>query len=174
MPTRKNNDGEGRIRWYRTRLLTLSLVAVACLIGVLAGTASASIAASAAMPATTANPCSGRSHSYIVQKFFRGPAVYPLRCGTSTWGYTHLVRGHDYYPSAIALTIARGRPDPVFQIFTFVISGNTCPIVTYKVVYNEGPLNGNGVRPQGIITAYPVVTGPAPDAKEPACGQARA
>lgn len=171
MPTRKNNNGDGRMGSWRARLLILPLVAVASIIGLLSGTSSAS---TADMPAKTANPCSGRSPSYIVQRFFRGPAVYPLRCGTRTWGYTHIIRGHEYYPSAIALTIARGQPDPVFQIFTFVISINTCPTVTYKVVYNEGPLNGYGVRPQGIITAYPVVTGPAPAAKGPACGRARA
>jgi hypothetical protein len=170
MPIQKNNDGEGRMRSWRTRLLTLPLVAAVCVIGLLSGAASASTASTAAMPAATANPCCGRSHSYIVQRFFRGPAVYPLRCGTSTWGYVHLIRGHEYYPSAIALTVARGQQDPVFQIFTFVITGNTCPIVTYKVVYNDGPLNGNGVRPQGIITAYPVVTESAPGAKEAACG----
>jgi len=84
--------------------------------------------------------------------------VYPLRCGTSTWGYIHLVDGHEYDPSAISVTVARGTQDPIFHIFTYVISGNTCPTVTYKVVYNDGALNGNGVRPQGIITAYPVVT----------------
>jgi len=166
MPTQKNNDGEVRMRSYRTRLLTLPLATVACVIGLLSGTASAS---TAAMPAATANPCSGRSHSYIVHRFFRGPAVYPLRCGTSTWGYTHLIRGHEYDPSAIALTIARGQPDPILQIFTFDIAANTCPTVTYRVVYNDGPLNGVGVRPQGIITAYPVVSEFAPDAKEPAC-----
>jgi hypothetical protein len=169
MPTQKNNGGEGRMRSYRTRRLTLPLLAVACVIGLLSGTASASTAPTAAMPAATANPCSGRSHSYIVQRFFRGPAVYPLRCGTSTWGYIHLIRGHEYDPSAIALTIARGQPDPILQIFTFDIAANTCPTVTYKVVYNDGPLNGIGVRPQGIITAYPVVSESASGAKEPAC-----
>jgi hypothetical protein len=171
MPTQKNNDSKDRMRSCRTRLLALPLLAVACLIGLLSGAASASTTDTLAK---TANPCSGRSHSYIVQRFFRGPAVYPLRCGTNTWGYTHLIIGHEYYPSAIALTIARGQPDPVFQIFTFVISTNTCPTVTYKVVYNDGPLNGTGVRPQGIITAYPVVSESAPDAKQPACVRARA
>jgi hypothetical protein len=94
--------------------------------------------------------------------------VYPLRCGTSTWGYIHLVDGHEYDPSAISVTVARGAQDSIFQIFTYVISGNTCPTVTYKVVYNDGALNGNGVRPQGIITAYPVVTESTINA--PACG----
>jgi hypothetical protein len=170
MPTQKNNDPEGRMRSWRTRLLTLPLVAVACVIVLLSSAASASTASTAAVPAARANLCSGRSHSYIVQRFFRGPAVYPLRCGTSTWGYVHLIRGHEYDTSAIALTVARGQQDPVFQIFTFVIAGNTCPIVTYKVVYNDGPLNGAGVRPQGIITAYPVVSESAPGAKDAACG----
>jgi hypothetical protein len=108
--------------------------------------------------AAASNPCSGRSQTYIVRNFFRGPAVYPLRCGTSTWGYNHLIK-HGYDPSSIALTVARGQQDPIFQIFTY--SSNTCPNFEYKVVYNDGALNGNGVRPQGIITAYQVTSSAA-------------
>jgi hypothetical protein len=99
-----------------------------------------------------ASPCAGQSASHIVQNFYRGPAVYPLRCGTSTWGYNHLIK-HGYNPSLIALTVARGTADPIFQTFTYVLD-MVCPTPVYGVWYNEGALNGNGVRPQGIITAY--------------------
>jgi hypothetical protein len=97
------------------------------------------------------NACSGKSKTHIVKKFFRGPAVYPLRYGTKTWGYNHLLK-HGYDPSQIALTVARGQENPPFQYFTYKV--NACPSYTYKVVYNAGALNGTGVRPQGIITAY--------------------
>ncbi|MGI5398398.1 hypothetical protein ACQEVG_02855 [Streptomyces sp. CA-135486] len=50
----------------------------------------------------------------------------------------------------IANTVARGK-----QSFGFYYQNLAqCPPVTYKVVFNDGPLGGTGVRPQGIITAY--------------------
>jgi hypothetical protein len=89
-----------------------------------------------------------------VRNFVRGPSVYPLRCGTKTWGYVHLVAGHEYDPSMIALTISRGS-GPFLGVFTYVPDpDNECPVDEYRVVENAGALNGNGVRPQGIITAY--------------------
>jgi hypothetical protein len=109
--------------------------------------------ASAGIAATS--PCAGRSATYIVEYFYRGPAAYPLRCGTSTWGYNHLIK-HGYNSSLISLTVARGTQDSIFQIFTYVLE-EVCPTPVYTVVYNEGALNGNGVRPQGIITAYETI-----------------
>jgi hypothetical protein len=108
-------------------------------------------AAQSSAVAAATNPCAGKSQTYIVKTFFRGPAVYPLRCGTSTWGYNHLVAGHEYDPSMIALTIAQGS-GPFLGVFNYTTM--TCPSSTYRVVENDGALNGNGVRPQGIITAY--------------------
>jgi hypothetical protein len=185
MPTGRNQKGgAGRNRTWRTRLLALPLVIAACVIAALlpsaAGAATAapatihSVAAKPVVPAAS-DPCKGKSETYIVKKFFRGPAVYPLRCGTSSWGYIHLVKGHPYDPSAIALTVARGQQDAIFQIFTYVLSRSTCPTVTYKVVYNDGALHGTKVRPQGIITAYAVVTEAVPGVtgsspKSPNCG----
>lgn len=117
-----------------------------------ASSVTTAIAAESTAAAAT-NPCAGRSKTYIVRKFFRGPAVYPLRCGTSTWGYNHLIK-HGYDPSSIALTVAQGQQSLTQQ--SFIYSSNSCPSFTYKVVFNTGALNGNGVRPQGIITAYQV------------------
>jgi hypothetical protein len=51
----------------------------------------------------------------------------------------------------IALTISRGS-GPLAGVFTYTTQA--CPSSTYRVVENSGALNGNGVRPQGIITAY--------------------
>jgi hypothetical protein len=115
-----------------------------------AGSVATASAAKSVTPAA-ASPCAGRSKTYIVKKFFRGPAVYPLRCGTSTWGYNHLIK-HGYNPSSIALTVAQGTQ--IIGKQKFVYSSNSCPSFTYDVVFNTGALNGNGVQPQGIITAY--------------------
>jgi hypothetical protein len=113
---------------------------------------------SSSTTATAADPCAGRSQTYIVQTFFRGPAVYPLRCGTSSWGYIHLVAGHEYDPSMIAVTVAQGTIQPLNVIDYWT---QTCPSRGFRVVYNDGALNGTGVRPQGIITAYPLTAASA-------------
>lgn len=134
--------------------------------------------AAGAVPAAAqaADPCKGKSQTYIVRTFIRGPEVFPLRCGTTTWGYNHLVyREHDYNPALIALTVARGSaPVPGEQVLQWKWSSMTCPTYnyTYTVVYNQGALNGKGVRPQGIITAYEsvTVTNDAKSAKTPKCG----
>jgi hypothetical protein len=112
--------------------------------------------------ARASDPCKGKSQTYVVRTFIRGPEVFPLRCGTNTWGYNHLVyRAHDYNPALIALTVARGSaPVPGEQVLQWKWHTLTCPTYnyTYTVVYNQGALNGHGVRPQGIITAYESVT----------------
>jgi hypothetical protein len=131
--------------------------------------AAASIAAAAA-----ADPCSGKSQTKVVTTFIRGPEVFPLRCGTTTWGYNHIVyRDHNYDPALIALTISRGsQPVPGEQVLQYKWESETCPVnykYTYTVVYNQGALNGNGVRPQGVITAYESVQAEPDSAHEPDC-----
>ncbi len=150
-------------------VLGASLSAALCtsLLGASSAVAAPAAAASPARPAAAtaasvfpaaSDPCKGRSQTYVVTRFYRGPGVYPLRCGTTTWGYNHLVyREHDYNPALIALTLARGsQPVPGVQVIQYKWNSETCPDFeyTYTVVYNEGALNGTGVRPQGIITAY--------------------
>ncbi|MFE0640113.1 hypothetical protein ACFW2Y_00575 [Streptomyces sp. NPDC058877] len=117
----------------------------------LAITASAlAITSAPANAAATADPCAGKSENYIVKNYTRGFVNLPLRCGTSTWGYRHLVPKHGFNDSQIANTVARGK-----QSFGFYYTNLAqCPPVTFKVVYNDGALGGTGVRPQGIITAY--------------------
>lgn len=114
--------------------------------------------------AATSDPCSGKSATYIVKNFYRGVAVYPLRCGTSTWGYNHIVIGHAYDPAAITVTVSLG--EAVIGVQAFLYTANVCPTSQYYVVYNTGALNGNGVQPQGIITAYPITS---EDAATAAC-----
>lgn len=135
----------------RPRVIIAALsLALATTVGLGLPVAGSAVAATPA--AAAANPCAGRSATYIVKKFYRGPAVYPLRCGAKTWGYNHLVAKHSYDPSSISLTVARGTKSLVAQVFTY--STDTCPSFTYIVVFNTGALNGNGVQPEGIITAY--------------------
>jgi hypothetical protein len=108
MPERRIHGSKGRMGTWRTRLLTLPLAAGACAIALLPGSASASTVSAAASHAAAASPCAGKSQSYILAKYKRGSVVYPLRCGTSTWGYIHLVDKHEYDPSAISVTVSRG------------------------------------------------------------------
>jgi hypothetical protein len=66
-----------------------------------------------------------------------------------SWGFIHIVIGHGWDAAtdqAIAAVIARGFYD------AGVYNWRTCP--NFRVPYNPGPLNGTGVSPQGIITAY--------------------
>jgi hypothetical protein len=122
--------------------------------------------ATTARPASlaAASPCKGKSETHIVRKFFRGPEVFPLRCGTTKWGYLHLAPKHGYDPSMIALTLSRGS-GPIAGVFTYTTM--TCPSHTYLVVENAGALHGTKVRPQGIITAYWKT--PSPAAGRAAC-----
>jgi ABC-type antimicrobial peptide transport system permease subunit len=143
----------------------------------LAATSAASSPSAAAAAPAASDPCKGRSDTYIVTRFIRGPEVFPLRCGTTTWGYNHIVyRDHNYNPALIALTLARGsQPIPGQQVLQYRWSSTTCPTYnfTYTVVYNQGALNGTKVRPQGIITAYESVTvsgDPAAAHATPKCG----
>ncbi|GGP95674.1 hypothetical protein [Streptomyces melanogenes] len=100
--------------------------------------------------AATADPCAGKSETYVIKTYTRNFQAVPLRCGTSTWGYRHIVAKHGFDDGQIANTVARGR-----QSFGFYYTNlNQCPPMTFKVVFNDGALGGTGVRPQGIITAY--------------------
>lgn len=112
---------------------------------------SALVAASApASAAPASDPCAGKSANHIVKKYTRSFVTVPLRCGTSTWGYRHLVPKHGFNDGQIANTVARGK-----QSFGFYYTNLTqCPPMAFKVVFNNGAIGGTGVRPQGIITAY--------------------
>lgn len=90
-----------------------------------------------------------------------------LRCGTATWGLVHLVargRWNSTFDSMIALTIAQGekvsdlQQDGGSRIFALFDSG--CHEL-FRVIYNGNAYNGNGVSPQGVITAYDPTIGTA-------------
>ena len=111
--------------------------------------------AAASVPGTY---CNKRSYKTVVKKYSRGAARLPLRCGTSTWGFKHIThRWNAAFDSKIALTIARGEKVKDLQqdggTAIYALFNNKC-VELFRVIYNGGAYRGNGVRPQGIITAY--------------------
>jgi hypothetical protein len=119
-------------------------------------------------PAASSNPCAGKSQATIVRTYYHQVSYIPLRCGTATWGYNHLVASHDYDPSMIQLTLAQGvQTSP--GVYQYTVP--QCPPLVYRVVYNGGALNGNSnIAPQGIITAYEVTPSAAvKSAASPRC-----
>ncbi len=83
-----------------------------------------------------------------------------MRCGTTAWVCRHLVargRWSAHFDGRIALTIARdaevtylalGGDNQLYAIF------NAYCQEEFRVWVNRGAYNGNGVRPQGLISAY--------------------
>lgn len=76
----------------------------------------------------------------------------------------------------IALTIARGEKVSDVQgdggSAIFSLQDNNCNEL-FRVIYNGGALNGNGVSPQGIITAYEATSSTiAPGRADPASAEA--
>jgi hypothetical protein len=98
--------------------------------------------------------CNGKAESLVVKNYKRAADTIPLRCGTPTYGFVHLVtrgRWNAAFDSQIAQTIARGEVSADRTIYaTFDARCHEL----FRVVVNPGPIGGNGFRPQGIITAY--------------------
>lgn len=109
---------------------------------------------------------SSASYTSVVDTYHRGSVAIPLRCGNSSFGYRHFSsRWNGEFDAMIALTIARGVADGpnVYDYYPVACEG---PV--FRVVYNLGAYNGNGVRPHGIITAYYITVNAAqPDGCEP-------
>jgi hypothetical protein len=102
--------------------------------------------------------CNGKSYKKVVRTYTRGTGHYPLRCGTSSWGFHHIThRWNASFDAKIALTIARGEDVADVQqdggSNIFALFNNKCQEL-FRVIYNGHAYRGNGIRPQGIITAY--------------------
>ena len=115
-------------------------------------------AAAPAQASVSTSFCNTHAYTYVVKNYTRGAGAYPLRCGTSSWGFRHVTARWDaHFDAWIALTIARGadvsdvQGDGGSNIFA-IFDGNCNEL--FRVIYNGGAYNGNGVRPQGVITAY--------------------
>ncbi len=135
----------------KSRIAAFSAAAVVALssLVVTEGTAQASIPTSY---------CNGKSYVSVVNTYHRGNSAYPLRCGNSRWGFLHVTaRWNPSFEYYIALTISRGETATDYQqdggSQIFALFDNSCNEL-FRVIYNGGAYNGNGVRPQGIITAY--------------------
>ncbi|NGO45530.1 hypothetical protein [Streptomyces ureilyticus] len=94
--------------------------------------------------------CRNHGRNYVVREYFRGPARYTLRCGTSTWGWKHIQhRWNTRFDNKISNTIANGRQNYVpngFSLWTLP----PCSEETFRVLIGT-PAGGNDIR-----TAYKV------------------
>lgn len=124
-------------------LLTPGLTAVA-------SPAVASVGTTPQAASTTICPPS-QSYASIVKNYYRGSTIFPLRCGNGAFGYRHFSdRWNAEFSSMITLTVSRGVSGGTGVLYYIP---RACASPTFKVVYNLGAYNGNGIRPQGIITA---------------------
>lgn len=125
----------------RIRVLSVALMA-ACI--ALTFTPSASAAA-------PPNFCDGKSEGAVVRTYNRGSVAIPLRCGTATYGFRHVVqrgRWSDSFDSRVAQTIARGTVNGAGTIDAEF--DDRC-VERFRVVVNQGAIGGNGFRPQASV-----------------------
>lgn len=133
---------------FRRACISVALVALSIVSTIaFSGTASASV------PPTF---CNGKSEESVVVNYRRGSLVLPLRCGTQTYGFRHVVargRWNADFDSRIAEAIARGQQSKDKTIYSIF---NADCLELFRVVVNPGPIGRDGFRPQGVITAYPL------------------
>ncbi|WP_454382757.1 hypothetical protein [Streptomyces sp. JNUCC 63] len=104
--------------------------------------------------------CKRQHYSKVAYTFWIGPMKMPLRCGTKSWGYNHIVergRWSTSFKNKISDTLYKGYERSPGVYYRYKVS-ETCtpkPIKNFKVVVNKGPLGGKpgGLTPQGVITA---------------------
>lgn len=135
-------------------------VVVACLALPLAVEPAAATPGPETVAGVAANACAGKPAKTIVKKYHRGPAIVPLRCGTKTWGYKHLVkkgRWSTNFSKKINSTIWSGTiAVDIPGERTYERKQVACPPrVLFKVVTNPGPYGrDHRIKPQGVVTAY--------------------
>ncbi|MFH8395422.1 hypothetical protein [Streptomyces sp. NPDC018036] len=115
--------------------------------------------AGTANAASAANPCAGQSEAHIVKNYYQGPLVIPLRCGSNTWGYRHLVyrgRWSADFDKKISHAIWRGTAVPIPGGRWHYYMEAMPPCSKYFGVLDNPNAYGRTPRinPQGIITAY--------------------
>ncbi|WP_235445367.1 hypothetical protein [Streptomyces sioyaensis] len=96
--------------------------------------------------------CKHHGRYYIVRQYFRGPRRFTLRCGTPTWGWKHIKKGHGWsrgMDSTIGSAIANGTP----VTFGFSIFTNQCPPREWfrTIIGTPGGIND-------VLTAYNVTS----------------
>lgn len=122
--------------------------------------ATASTEMPAAATVSASNPCRSQHYSKVAYTFWIGPKRMPLRCGTQTWGYNHIVargRWSTSFKNKIGDTLFNGyeKSPGVYYRYKVGTGCSSNPRKNFKVVVNKGPLGGRpgGLTPQGIITA---------------------
>ena len=111
-----------------------------------------------ALAGPPAGTCQAKSETSVVRIYNRGSIAIPLRCGTLTYGFNHIVargRWGDLFDSDIALTISRGEQSTDRTVYAWF--DDRC-VETFRVLVNPGPIGRSGFRPQGVITAYRVIS----------------
>lgn len=100
------------------------------------------------------NACAAMSQEHVVVAYRRGDLVMPLRCGSPTWGFRHIVgrgRWNDRFNAKIALTFARGQEFD--NGARYALFGADCR-ERCRVIVDPWAFRGVEVRPQGIVTAH--------------------
>ncbi|MCX5530073.1 hypothetical protein OG785_05820 [Streptomyces sp. NBC_00006] len=125
--------------------------------------ASATMAAAtlfaAAPTATAADACAGKSYKHVVKRYNNGLGIIPLRCGTSTWGYRHLVargRWSASFDKKITKALWSGTPVTITGGRWHYYMVAVPPCTKYFGVLDNPNTYGRDhvTHPQGIITAY--------------------
>ena len=116
--------------------------------------------------ASAADRCKGKSEAHIVKKYYRGPLAIPLRCGTKTWGYRHLVergRWSASFDKKINHAIWRGTEKLIpggrwhFYMEAMPPCSKHFGVLDNPNAYGKNPR----INPQGIITAYSMKDAPS-------------
>ncbi|TCK26666.1 hypothetical protein [Pseudonocardia endophytica] len=98
--------------------------------------------------------CAAKSQESVVLNYRRGAVVMPLRCGSATWGFRHVVarlRWNERFDASIALTFSRGQE--FHNGSTYALFDADCR-ERFRVKVNPRAFRGVEFRPQGIVTAY--------------------
>ncbi|MER5654281.1 hypothetical protein ABT076_14850 [Streptomyces sp. NPDC002131] len=169
------NTGKGKVHFKRLRKSTAILIAGAGALALVTvpSPAHATTEPPAAVTASAANPCRSQHYSKVAYNFWIGPRKMPLRCGTQTWGYNHVVargRWSTSFKNKISDTLFNGYERSPGVYYRYKVGSGCSPNrrKNFKVVVNKGPLGGRpgGLTPQGIITAtveytIPIVASPS-------------
>ncbi len=80
-----------RATYFRKSTATFIAAAGATVLSTVPIPANASTEMPAGTTASASNPCKSQHYSKVAYTFWIGPSKMPLRCGTKTWGYNHIV-----------------------------------------------------------------------------------
>lgn len=140
---------------FWTAKSALTAVATAAALLIPAGSASAASDADGRSVGPAADSidatCKKKSRTHIVRKYYRGPRLYTLRCGTKTWGWKHIKARHGWNKTMdkkISAAIWSGKPNGRGGFSTYT---NSCPsIEKFRTII------GTPAGTNDLLTAYKV------------------